>query len=236
MYYVNDKGGPTLVVDQHCTKDNKTLLPVQPEGGISCSPRKNQILFFPGDRLHGVLPAEPQFKRVGDRFVPDVDHPSISGGRITLMTNWWVHPLEDPTCVPLRYSDQDFRRYGQASTCATDHDIEPHIRLASRDDNSEHETSTMCAYTVSGHGAAADDDGDDADILLCTCSQIAKLSHVSVQASQYHGKEVVDLYFYDHDGAKERAWEQQQQQQQALVTCTSTTTSTNCKTSESHCQ
>lgn len=162
VYYVNDKGGPTLVVDQWCTHDNKKLIPKEPLRGIATNPRNNQILFFPGDRLHGVLPAEPQFKRVGGAFVRDLAHESVIGGRITLLMNWWIHPLEDPSCVSLEYSSSNYARYGYGSV-----------------------SFVQSESTVANQ-------------------QLLR------QPDRVYGTEVTDIYFYDHDGSKQRAWEQSQ--------------------------
>jgi hypothetical protein len=115
VFYMNCAGGPTLVVDQRVSSDFKMLKPTIPLDGVACSPHTNQILFFPGDRLHGVLPAPPEFRREGDYFVPDLEHYSVAAERLTLMINFWTRPLEDETCVAITYDAATRLRYGHSS-------------------------------------------------------------------------------------------------------------------------
>jgi hypothetical protein len=150
VFYVNSAGGPTLVVNQHASVDFKILDPVSPLDGVSCSPRTNQILFFPGDRLHGVLPAPPEFRREGYTFVRDLAHPSVASERVTLMINFWTRPLEDPTCVAITHDAATLKRFGSVNPGPAVGTTTAHSAIASSPDIYGPEVCEMYFYDHDG--------------------------------------------------------------------------------------
>jgi len=66
ILYLSDAGGPTVIVDATPARTSA------PTRAIAVQPRTGRFAMFPGDRLHGVLPAPP------GRWP-----------RITMLINWW---------------------------------------------------------------------------------------------------------------------------------------------------
>jgi hypothetical protein len=79
VLYLTDAGGQTLITDQRCTIDGKTLSPPAPERRVVLAPKQNRYLVFDGALFHGVLPA-----RTGE-----------PAERVTLLINWWDRPLSN---------------------------------------------------------------------------------------------------------------------------------------------
>lgn len=86
VLYLDDAGGPTLVLDQTICVDGTSLSPTDPESCILSAPKRNSFLIFPGYLRHGVI-ANP---RLIDGNIPP---------RRTLLLNWWNERPTGPSCA-----------------------------------------------------------------------------------------------------------------------------------------
>jgi hypothetical protein len=173
IFYITDDGGPTMIVDQTISSDMMTLDPSPSKRGWRVPTHVNQLLMFNGQLLHGVLPGEPEYVRIGNEFVL-VEEPHIDKrSRITLMMNWWTHPLRDRTCVVPAAHDltpEFINRYGAPFTSTTPN-------------------STLATSSSSSSSSA----------LACVSKDVNEW--LVTEADGLH-----DMYFFDHDGSRERAW------------------------------
>eukprot|EP00808_Paulinella_micropora_P029955 g79967.t1 len=111
VLYLTDAGGATLVVQQTCASQDITqMFPRKPRAGVSCAPKRNRYFHFPGNLLHGVLPAEPIVQKVGDRV--EIDREAEHLPRITLLLNLWSRRPEDETCRDISDQEAVSARFG----------------------------------------------------------------------------------------------------------------------------
>jgi len=78
-FYLTDVGGHTLVTDQTCSPDGRTMSPPEPTERRIVAPRENRYMVFDGRLLHAVLPARTD----------------AHTERTTLLVNWWDRPLSN---------------------------------------------------------------------------------------------------------------------------------------------
>lgn len=82
IFYVDEQGGETVVLDQRKDGISHKLVPEAPTSGVLIKPKPNSFAIFPGNLYHGVLPTS---QNQSDK----------AGNRITLLINWWRNkPLE----------------------------------------------------------------------------------------------------------------------------------------------
>lgn len=91
ILYLSRAGGPTVIVDATPARTSA------PTSAIAVHPQPGRFAMFPGDRLHGVLPVQP------DRWP-----------RITMLVNWWrtVPRMEPAPPEPGRRGAFDRRPVG----------------------------------------------------------------------------------------------------------------------------
>jgi hypothetical protein len=94
VLYLDDAGGPTLILDQTTCAGGTSLFPTRAERCILSPPKRNSFLIFPGYLRHGVL-ADPA---LAERNTPP---------RRTLLLNWWDEQPAAPSCaMPPQHLEQ----------------------------------------------------------------------------------------------------------------------------------
>lgn len=110
VFYVDDIGGPTVIVDQRVDpEDLYRLQPEQPQAAALCFPGEARLLVFDGSLLHGTRGLPMLSADQDDRDAASNE----SVLRYTFMINLWEHRLQDPSCVEPSTA-ADHARYGGA--------------------------------------------------------------------------------------------------------------------------
>ncbi len=76
VFYFNEYGGETVVVDQILDPISLKLSPEFPTHQIKIKPKGNSFFVFPGELYHGVLSSD----------IPQTERNKL---RVTLLVNWW---------------------------------------------------------------------------------------------------------------------------------------------------